>query len=182
MDKKTLREKYIKIRKDIKNKEEKSELIKENLKKLDDYNKAKKVGIYYSMENEVDTKPIIKDLIGRKKEVYLPKVIGENMTFIKINSIDFDKEKTDFGVIEPIYESKNELKGNLDIIIIPGICFDIDKNRVGFGKGFYDKYLENRNIKKISICFDKQLLINDKIQINKNDIKMDIVITEKRMF
>ena len=182
MEKNALRKNYIQIRKEITEKEEKSILIKENLKTLEEYKTANKIGIYYSMENEVDTKEIIKDLLDSKKEVYLPKVLEDTMDFFRIESLDFEKEKSSFGVIEPIFDKEKLLKGNLDIIIIPGICFDMNKNRIGYGKGFYDKYLDGKNIKKISICFDKQLLINDTIHTSTYDKKMDIVVTEKRIF
>ena len=92
MDKAILREKYLRLRKQIDNKEEKSRIIKDRLIKLDEYLNSKKVGIYYSMDQEVDTKPIIEDLLDRD---------------------------------------------DLDLLIIPGICFDLSKNRVGYGKGFY---------------------------------------------
>ena len=182
MDKTILREKYLRLRKQIDNKEEKSRIIKDRLIKLDEYLNSKKVGIYYSMDQEVDTKPIIEDLLDRKKEVYLPKVVGENMIFIKIDSLDFEKEKSSFGVTEPILNEKSILEDDLDLLIIPGICFDLSKNRVGYGKGFYDRYIGEKNIIKISLCFDKQVLINDTIQINTNDKKMDIVVTEERFF
>ena len=65
MDKAILREKYLRLRKQIDNKEEKSRIIKDRLIQIDEYLNSKKVGIYYSMDQEVDTKPIIEDLLER---------------------------------------------------------------------------------------------------------------------
>ena len=59
------------------------------------------------------------------------------------------------------------------------MCFDKNKNRLGFGKGYYDKYLENTKIKRIGICFTEQLV--DEIPITENDIKMDLIITDKEI-
>ena len=71
---------------------------------------------------------------------------------------------------------ENDYEGKIDLIIVPGICFDKANNRLGFGKGYYDKYLANKNIKKFGICFKEQLL--DDIPTDNNDIKMDLIITD----
>ena len=70
-------------------------------------------------------------------------------------------------------------KESIDLIVVPAVSFDLEKNRLGFGKGCYDYYLEENNFYKIGICFDEQ--ISD-INFNNDryDIRMDLVITEKR--
>ena len=77
--------------------------------------------------------------------------------------------------MEPMYNKDNIYKGKIDLIIVPGVGFDQNNNRLGYGKGFYDHFLKNKNIFKIGICFKEQLL--DEIPVNEYDIKMDLIIT-----
>ena len=65
-------------------------------------------------------------------------------------------------------------------MIIPGICFDKSKNRIGYGKGYYDKYLSNTNIKKIGLCYEEQ--ITKEIKSDKTDIRLDYLITEIKIY
>ena len=73
----------------------------------------------------------------------------------------------------------NAYSGDIDLIIVPGVSFDEELNRLGFGKGYYDKYLASKNIFKIGICFDNQVI--KLLPVNDYDIKMDLVVTDKRL-
>ena len=64
------------------------------------------------------------------------------------------------------------------VIIVPGLMFDKELNRLGYGKGYYDKYLKSKNIYKIGLCYSCNLI--DSLEIEEHDIKMDLVITEER--
>ena len=87
-----------------------------------------------------------------------------------------------FGIKEPKENIENLIdKSNIDLMIVPGICFDKEKNRIGFGKGYYDRYLANENnIIKIGICFDEQVR-EEYILVDDFDIKMNMVITDKKI-
>lgn len=160
------------IRKSVTNKKEKSTTIVEKIKKLDVYKKAKVIALYNSMLDEVNTKLLISVSLNNKI-VLLPKVIDNQMVFIKIDK-DTKYTKSTLGILEPIGE---EYIGNIDLIIVPGIAFDKSLNRLGFGKGYYDKYLSNKDIYKIGICFRKQLI--DNVLVNNLDIPVNLVVTEK---
>lgn len=82
-----------------------------------------------------------------------------------------------FKILEPTSKKIID-QDNIDVAIIPGVAFDIEKNRMGRGKGYYDKFLKDKKFLKVGICFDYQLL--DKIPVEVNDIKMDEIISEKR--
>ena len=66
----------------------------------------------------------------------------------------------------------------IELIIVPGVCFDLKRNRLGFGGGYYDRFLENKNMNIIGICFDEQLSKDEFIPANETDIKMNKIITE----
>lgn len=172
MNKRELRNTMLIIRKSVTNKKEKSTTIVEKIKKLDVYKKAKVIALYNSMPDEVNTKLLISVSLNNKI-VLLPKVIDNQMVFIKIDK-DTKYTKSTLGILEPIGE---EYIGNIDLIIVPGIAFDKSLNRLGFGKGYYDKYLRNKDIYKIGICFRKQLI--DNVLVNNLDIPVNLVVTEK---
>ena len=79
--------------------------------------------------------------------------------------------------MEPI---GNSYHSNIDLIIVPGVSFDNFFNRLGFGMGYYDKYLSKSNIYKIGLCFSEQMVSS--LPTQKHDIKMDMIITENKIY
>lgn len=137
------------------------------------YDNYKDVFIYNSFKNEVSTKELINKLC-ETKNVYLPKIIDDKMYAINYtkNSI---LETNSFGIDEP--------KGNISnidnfICIIPLLAIDEKGNRIGFGKGYYDKFLDNKNCIKIGLCYDFQIIKG--IPCDSHDIPLDLIISEKR--
>ena len=180
-EKQKLRQEYIKLRKQLENKKEKSKIIFNKLINDDDFINSNVIALYNSLDSEVDTNELIKYSLGIGKTVVLPKVSSNNLKFYKIKENEIFK-KSSFGVLEPIDNINNlVLESSIDLVIVPGLCFDLNKNRLGFGKGFYDRFLINSNIKNIAICFDEQLLINGNLPINHQDIKVQKIITDKRI-
>ena len=127
-------------------------------------------------KNEVKTDKINDFIKNSGRILVLPKVIGKE-TMIAIE----DKNQyiiSPFGNKEPNGE---EYRGNIDVIITPGVAFDRNKNRVGFGRGYYDRFfLKYPNAKKIAIAFEEQI-INEGIETDKYDKKVDILITEDKI-
>ncbi|WP_129408828.1 5-formyltetrahydrofolate cyclo-ligase [Marinitoga lauensis] len=143
------------------------------LKYLNDLN-FKSIAMYYPFRNEVNLLSLIETL--KNKEILFPKVKGKDMNFIKITSLN-DFEKGNFGIMEPRGESYNK---EIDIFLVPGVAFDKKLYRLGYGGGYYDRYFSNH--KKgflIGVAFDFQIL--NELPIFEHDIKMDIIITEKRI-
>lgn len=180
-EKKKIRKEYIEIRKNIKNKSEKSKIIFDKLVNNEKYINSKVIALYNSLESEVDTNELIEYSLKIGKIVLLPKVDGKELKFYRI----YDNEeliKSSFGVLEPIENSKNLfLDKDIDLVIVPGICFDMKKNRLGFGGGFYDRFLSNKNIDNIAICFDEQILINKILPVSLYDISVKKIITDRRV-
>lgn len=182
IEKENLRKKYKLIRDKIENKIEKSKVIAEKIRGLDEYKSAKTIAIYKSFSSEVDNTELISKAFGDKKIIVLPKIEKSDMNFYKITP-NSKLIKNKFGIEEPEYNEENLIKkDSIDLAIIPGLCFDKEKNRLGFGKGYYDKYLENSKFITIGICFDEQVLKKELLPINNHDKKMDYIITEKCIF
>ena len=175
-----IRKQYITLRKQILNKKEKSLIIKDNLLSL--LNKYHVIGVYVSMDDEVSTDELIQELLKESKEVVVPKIEGHVINSYQISSLN-ELKITDnkYGIREP--DSNIALKVEkeaIEAMIIPGIVFDTSLHRIGFGKGYFDKYLANANIYKFGICFDEQIS-NTIIPHHNYDVKMDIIITDQRI-
>ena len=159
----------------IKNKLLKEDIITKKLLENAIIKNSSNVLIYMSTKSEVSTSNILNELLKLKKNIYIPKVEGKKIEFYKFTSIS-DLVLGNFNILEPI--PVNKLKNfKSSVIVVPGLLFDKVGNRLGYGGGYYDRYLENKNIYKIGICF-KEFLI-DKLNVNNYDIKMDEVITDE---
>ena len=178
INKEELRIKYLQARKELPNKKEKSKTIVTKIIETKEYQKAKVIALYKSLPSEVNLDDLISYSLKQNKKVVLPKVVDNDLFFYEISSNE-KLIKSNFGILEPL-SNQNKLvnKSQIDLIIVPGISFDKDKNRLGFGKGFYDRYLAHTSIYKIGVCFHNQVLTDNTLPVNQFDIKMDKVITE----
>lgn len=178
-EKKKLRKEYKSIRCRLENKKEKSNEIFNKVIITEVFKESKFIAIYKNIESEVDTNELIKYSLKIGKIMCLPKVEENELKFYKINSICENLEKSKFGIEEPKGEKENLVDNNLiDLVIVPGVCFDTEKNRLGFGKGYYDRFLKQKNFKTIGICFDEQIAV--KIPTDEYDVKLKQIITDKR--
>ncbi len=135
---------------------------------------------YASTPIEVDTIDLINTLIQNGKNVALPRCVDRtrDMEFYLITSLD-QTEKHTFGVMEPNPEVCEKLRDfRNSVCIIPGLCFDLEGYRLGYGKGYYDRFLSSFRGYKIGICYDE--CIKNKLPKGFFDVAADIVITEKR--
>jgi 5,10-methenyltetrahydrofolate synthetase len=137
---------------------------------------AQKIGTYYPIGSEVLTQDIIQELLSIGKEVFLPKVAGEWMEFRKI--VDFSSlEKGGFDIMEP--KDNCQVDNNLDVILVPTVGISPDGLRLGYGHGFYDRFLANYNTTTISLTLEKQIVKN--IPKAEHDIIIDWIVTEDRI-
>lgn len=147
-----------------------------------EYKNSKSIGAYYPTGSEVKTFDIIKYSIDKKKEVGLPRVIDSTkIEFFKIIEDSFEKikfTKGKYGIFENSMSTTNMDK--MDLLIIPGIAFDFQGNRLGYGKGYYDRFLSLRKAKYIiALAYETQVI--KEIPNNEHDIPVDVIITEKRI-
>lgn len=156
-----------------------SQIICEKFLRLPEYESAKVVFAYIDCKNEVQTKSVIEKCWADGKTVAVPKVFGEVMKFYAISSYD-DLEDGYFGIREPKHETLKEVICENGLMILPGVAFDVQCHRVGYGGGFYDRYLEEHpNMKKIAFAFEFQVYEN--VPFEDFDIQPEKIITEKRI-
>lgn len=183
-EKKDLRKIILNKRNSIDNntKEEMDRELFNKLINLDLYKEAKNIFIYLSFGSEIDTKPIIDRALEEGKEVYIPKVykISKEMKAIRLNSFE-DLEENSMGILEPKDDSNFIAKEDIDLIIVPGAVFDLEGNRIGYGGGYYDRFLSNIKDKRNKIVLAYDLQIVDNIEAEEHDIKVDYIITNSRI-
>jgi len=154
-----------------------SDKMQKKLKKIYAFKNAQKIGVYYPIGSEILTQNIIQELISNGQEVFLPKVIDEKMEFRRIT--DFSSlEKGSFDIMEPKDDCK--VNNSLDVILVPTVGISPSGVRLGYGHGFYDKFLAEHKTTTISLILEKQIIKN--IPKSEHDILMDWVVTEDRMF
>lgn len=133
--------------------------------------KSKTILLYYSLPDEVATHKLI-DELADEKLVLLPVVCGEDL---KLRVYNHDMFEGSFHIMEPNGEEYTDYD-NIDLVIVPGVAFDKKRNRLGRGKGYYDRLLPQIKAKKIGVCFGFQIV--DDIPCEKHDIAMNAVVTE----
>ncbi|MGI6152767.1 MAG: 5-formyltetrahydrofolate cyclo-ligase [Christensenellaceae bacterium] len=177
MEKEKLRELLLVKRRELTSKyiDDASGRIYERTIALKEVIDAKNVLIYSNFDNEVKTGNLTGWLLFKGKTVALPVVQENDMLAVNIKSAPL--EMSGFGVAQPKLDAAEIVAPDtLDIIIVPGIGFDRNKNRLGFGRGYYDIFLKRApKAKKIALAYDFQ--IADEIEAASHDVKMDMIIT-----
>lgn len=150
-----------------------SNKIQENLRKVEYYRTARILGAYHSVGSEVRTQEILKEILNAGKELALPKVEKNDLVFRKITSFS-DLEAGNFSVMEP--KDRCETLKNIEVILVPAIAITRDGYRLGYGFGYYDRYLNGKRSKKIALSYSKQVVKS--IPHDSHDVKVDCIITE----
>jgi 5-formyltetrahydrofolate cyclo-ligase len=132
------------------------------------FQQAKVIGIYSPIKNEPDLRPLVK----QGKHVLLPKVVGDSLIYGQWKQTD-TLIKSTLNILEP---NTNKDKSHLlDLLIIPGVAFDRLGNRLGFGKGYFDRYLSTKRPPLvIGVCYPFQL--QKQLQVTQEDMKVDLVL------
>lgn len=159
-----------------------SRIISNSVISTKEYQSSFSVGIYYSIGSEVKTFDIIKHSLENKKEIALPRVIDSTkIQFFKIMEDRFEKikfTKGKYGIFEN--SMSTTIIDKIDLLIIPGITFDLKGYRIGYGKGYYDRFLSLGKSKCImGLSYESQII--NEIPNNEHDIPVDIIITEKKI-
>lgn len=188
MDKKTARQLVRAQKKQMTSDEiqAKSQLIFDKVVKAPWFTKAHTIYCYVSYNQEVMTQPFIARALQEGKTVAVPKVLGKEMEFFYLHSLSelaegFQgiPEPTGGDLADPVAARE---EGKELLMILPGLAFDRQCNRVGYGGGFYDRYLakyQKAEFTKIAVAFDFQVV--EKLEMESCDLGVDTIVTEKRI-
>jgi len=155
--------------------------IKEKILALPEFRAAHKILLYASFNSEVDTLDLLKYCLDSGKVIALPKVDNDNGRLALYRMEDMNEVAAGYmGIPEPqVPEDRRMHAEEMDLIIVPGVAFDGHCNRLGYGKGFYDKLLAQVAKAKIAPAYEEQIV--EDIPSETYDIKMDKIITDKRI-
>ena len=176
MDKASLR-KYIKQQGRSFSKEQLAEWSSLLCKRLLSHSRiaaAHTVLLYHSLPDEVQTSELLRTLLNKGKTLLLPKITGDGLMELRIYNGEHDLCVGKYGIKEPTGEAYTYYN-NIDVAVIPGVAFDVEGNRLGRGKGYYDRILPLlTSAYKIGLCFSFQ--IADNIPTETHDMKVDEVL------
>lgn len=181
-DKKHLRQKYRALRDSFGEEfiENASDSVCEKLAKCQEFKDAKTVLLYYPTKNEISTLPIFELCLKMGKTVAFPVCRNDNssLLFRKINRID-SLLPSSFGLLEPSEDNEQIHPDKSAICIVPALAFSRNGHRLGYGRGFYDRFLTDFEGVTIGICYSS--LVVDALPSNRHDVPVDILITESEV-
>ena len=159
---------------------EKSMQIFEKLITVPEFKRADRIYTYVSMDNEIDTIMLIDYSLSIEKRVFVPRVSGKDMEFYEISDIS-ELSPGYMGLYEPDINGKEPDYSRTGFMCMPGLAFDRSYNRIGYGGGFYDRYLSVENkLYKAALAYEAQLL--ESIPAQDGDVRPDMIVTEESIY
>ncbi|MCG9479316.1 MAG: 5-formyltetrahydrofolate cyclo-ligase [Actinomycetia bacterium] len=159
----------------------KSRIIADKFLASSFYINSKVIMAYWPFRSEIDTTLIISRAITDRKMVTLPRVCHHKLALYYVQNPALELGCGAYGIMEPIEEKCRAANPrDIDMVIVPGVAFDLELNRLGYGGGYYDKLLATlgKRVKKIALCFDIQII--SRVPAEEHDVKVDGLITESR--
>jgi 5-formyltetrahydrofolate cyclo-ligase len=181
--KKDIRRKMISMREGMDEGEvmRRSEEIKRKVLELQEVRDARVIMLYASKGKEVRTDELISELLGMGKRVVLPKteVEGRGITPVEISDPEKDLIPGNYGIREPRDCARRVNPEEIDLVIVPGIAFDRNGNRLGRGAGYYDRFLSmiKGKVRIAALAYSFQIV--ERVPSSDSDVPVDIVITEE---
>ncbi|KAI8887890.1 5-formyltetrahydrofolate cyclo-ligase [Backusella circina FSU 941] len=173
-----------------------SEQVFQKLQQLDQFKQSKNVSVYISMPTcEIITNSIIQYILQSDKACYIPRCTKTTMDMVRITSIeDFNSlPKNKWNIPEPPLDQPRENaldKDGLDLILVPGVAFDQEKNRIGHGKGYYDRYIRKCNTwaaehgknapQTVALALNEQMVDLNIIPLEETDQKLNAILTAEK--
>ena len=150
-----------------------SEKIHQNLKKISAYTNSQNIACYFPIGSEINTHDIMLDILGQDKNLLLPRIVNDNLQFYIVSNLE-KLEKGNFEIMEPKDSCKKAEK--IDCVLIPTVGVSKSGVRLGYGKGYYDRFLSLTDTIKISLTYSKQIVKS--IPNDSHDVKIDWIVTE----
>ena len=150
-----------------------SERIHQNLKRITSFTNSQNTACYFPIGSEVDTHNIMLDMLEQDKNLLLPRIVNNNLEFCIVPNLE-KLEKGSFEIMEPRDSCKKAEK--INCVLIPTVGVSKSGVRLGYGKGYYDRFLSSTDAVKISLTYSKQIVKS--IPSDSHDIKIDWIVTE----
>lgn len=152
-------------------KQRQADAVFTQIEQLQQFADAEDVAVYWSLNDEIDTHRFIEKWF-KQKRIWLPVVVGDDLIFRQFEGTD-KMSAGAFGILEPMGQQLDNVS-QISLIIVPGVAFDLQNNRMGRGRGFYDRLLANSKAFKIGTAYSCQIF--SQIPTKETDIPMDLVV------
>lgn len=160
----------------IDEREEKNQIIQTKVMDLPLFKQADTVFLYMDCRAEVETSLLLSNCFLEGKQVGIPKILGDDMLFYEMRHLE-DVERGYYNILEPV--SGKRLEPEHALVIVPGVAFDENRVRMGYGRGFYDRYLKaHSNYRTVAIAYDCQIV--QSLPAEGHDICPNMILTETR--
>ena len=155
-----------------------SEMIQARVMNTDEFKNTETVATYHPVGSEVSTIQILSSVLQLKKRLALPRVEDETkIIFAEVKDLENDLEVGKYKIMEPKTHCLKVSK--IDLVLVPGIAWDENGHRLGYGKGYYDRYLANLQTISVGLAYDFQILKH--IPHGDNDFRVNLIVTEKHV-
>ena len=164
--------------------EQKSQDIIDQVLHLHEYVRARGIACYVNKDSEVNTRPLIRAALDQEKRVLIPVVKKGDIElfFSEIKDLGSELAPGTFGILEPKPENVHPVSlDTVDVIFVPGIVWDREGYRLGWGRGYFDRVIKNlpQHVRSAGLAFNMQLI--GKVPRDQFDVPVDMVITESRV-
>ena len=179
-EKQQIRKKYKTLRNEMSGEEvrKKSDQICKNIIASEIFRKSEKILAYAPLGNEVDIRPVIEEGWRQNKRIAFPKVFGDTMKYFEISDFTELEEGT-FHVMEP--KENHSVDWADALVLVPGVAFDRKKNRMGYGKGYYDRFFEGKtSCVELGVAYELQ--VAEQLPTEENDLPMEYLVTEESLW
>ena len=162
----------------------KSDSVISRLQGLDEYRQARVVMAYVDFRNEVQTGALIESCLTGGKRICVPitDIAAKVLTPSEIKDFPGDLVPGAWGILEPRQECVRPLDpGEIDLVVVPGVAFDTNGDRLGYGGGFYDRFLPRTRTGTVFVALAFELQVRDNVYPGPHDCPMHILLTEERV-
>jgi len=157
----------------------KSAAIQQSFVQSDEFKHSRMMGSYYPFGSEVRTQKIVNIALKSNMVVALPRTIGDHIKFYRI-LLSTTLTAGKFGIKEPSMASNSCVSDEIDLLLVPGIVFDTNGYRIGYGYGYYDRFIARKKNSIVSVGLAYEFQMCEKIPRSNDDQKINVLVTEKR--
>ncbi|MFZ3072946.1 MAG: 5-formyltetrahydrofolate cyclo-ligase [Thermodesulfobacteriota bacterium] len=156
-----------------------SRRVQENFISTPEFKDSKRIALYASFRNEVLTDDILTAAVKERKEVFFPKLLGpDKIAFFAVRA-KTELVQGSHDIPEPVRFGREENAATFDLMVAPGVVFDENGGRIGYGKGYYDRILSEARCRAVALAFDFQVIT--KVPSEEHDMTVDAIVTERRI-
>lgn len=160
--------------------QESDALLVKRLLELPELAAAHSLLLFAGVGTEPDTAPLIEKLLAARKQLALPRVLPERQLECRLYTADTPLIKNRWDIPEPADTSPVLSKDQIELVLVPALCYDRDGYRLGHGGGYYDRFLENYHGLRVGLCRD--VFLQDSLPRDEHDQKVQILLTESQVF